>query len=240
MSELYFILIVIFVFSLVQSIFGVGLLLFGTPTLLFAGYSYGDSLWILLPPSVAISVIQLVNNYKFIYFKREIYILTIPALVTCLVFILVYEQAIDIKQVVGVGLLFVGVVRMSSRLRVVMENIIANNDKIYYLIMGAIHGLSNMGGGPLSVLMTAMYDDKYSIQTNIAHVYFIFGVSQLVVLTILSNSSFEYANFLFVIIALSVYFFVGRGLTHKIRDSSFNLIISVLVIAYGITALVVV
>ena len=97
-----------------------------------------------------------------------------------------------------------------------------------------------MGGGPLSVLMTVMYDDKYSIQTNIAHVYFIFGVSQLVVLTILSNSSFEYANFLFVIIALSVYFFVGRGLTHKIRDSSFNLIISVLVIAYGITALVVV
>jgi len=54
-------IIVIVVFSFIQSIFGIGLLLFGTPTLLLFGYSYSETLWILLPCSIVISLIQTIN-----------------------------------------------------------------------------------------------------------------------------------------------------------------------------------
>ena len=46
-QEIAILYFVIFLFSGVQSIFGVGLLLFGTPTLLLLGYPYADTLWIL-------------------------------------------------------------------------------------------------------------------------------------------------------------------------------------------------
>ena len=47
---------VIIVLAVVQSLFGVGLLVFGTPTLLLLGYPYQDALAILLPaPLVAVS-----------------------------------------------------------------------------------------------------------------------------------------------------------------------------------------
>lgn len=55
--ELYLILIIA-LFSIIQSIFGMGLLVFGTPTLLLMGYPFGEVLSILLPPSLTISAIQ--------------------------------------------------------------------------------------------------------------------------------------------------------------------------------------
>ena len=49
-------------FSLIQSIFGVGLLLLGTPTFLLLGYNYFEVLNILLPYSILISVLQIIFN----------------------------------------------------------------------------------------------------------------------------------------------------------------------------------
>ena len=47
-----------------QSIFGVGLLLFGTPTFLLLNYNFLDTLNILLPISVSISFLQLIYSKK--------------------------------------------------------------------------------------------------------------------------------------------------------------------------------
>ena len=71
MTEIHYLVIIIAVFSIVQSIFGVGLLLFGTPTLLLLEYSYSETLWLLLPCSVTISLIQVVNDYKLIEAKKK-------------------------------------------------------------------------------------------------------------------------------------------------------------------------
>ena len=51
-------LIVIVFLIIVQSIFGVGLLLFGTPTLLILGYDFANTINILMPVSISISLMQ--------------------------------------------------------------------------------------------------------------------------------------------------------------------------------------
>jgi len=75
MTEQYIVFIIILVFSIVQSIFGVGLLLFGTPTFLLLGYSYTETLWLLLPCSVTISLIQVITEYKLIQAKKRVFYL---------------------------------------------------------------------------------------------------------------------------------------------------------------------
>ena len=52
------IILIIAVFSVVQSLFGVGLLVFGTPTFLLLGASYAESVGYLLPSSLLLSSIQ--------------------------------------------------------------------------------------------------------------------------------------------------------------------------------------
>ena len=58
------ILIIIVVTSFIQSIFGVGVLLFGTPLLLLRGYGFIDAVTVLLPISLSINLIQIAKAYR--------------------------------------------------------------------------------------------------------------------------------------------------------------------------------
>ena len=53
--------LVLLILITIQSIFGIGLLLFGTPTFLILGYDFINTLNFLLPISIAISSLQLIN-----------------------------------------------------------------------------------------------------------------------------------------------------------------------------------
>jgi len=114
--EIYYLALIVAVFSIIQSIFGVGLLLFGTPTLLLLGYSYTETLWLLLPCSVTISLIQVVSGYKLVEAKKRAIYLIIPILILSLIFVVIYENNINISKVVGVFLLLIAIVRFFKNL----------------------------------------------------------------------------------------------------------------------------
>ncbi len=52
------VVVTVLVLAVVQSVFGVGLLVFGTPTLLLLGYPFDQVLAYLLPCSILISALQ--------------------------------------------------------------------------------------------------------------------------------------------------------------------------------------
>ena len=57
-------IIIIIILIILQSIFGIGLLLFGTPTFILFGYSFAETLSLLLPISILISLIQIFFSKK--------------------------------------------------------------------------------------------------------------------------------------------------------------------------------
>ena len=73
----------IIVISIVQSIFGVGVLLFGTPLLMLYNYDFTIALLILLPISIVISFLQIFKNIKYIdfVFYGRFLIYSIPFLI---------------------------------------------------------------------------------------------------------------------------------------------------------------
>lgn len=77
------ILIIIAATSFIQSIFGVGVLLFGTPLLLLVGYGFIEAIIILLPISVTINLFQIAKDYKSVdlEFYKNILVFTIPFVV---------------------------------------------------------------------------------------------------------------------------------------------------------------
>ena len=52
------ILAIVAALSVIQSIFGMGVLIFGTPTLLLLGYDFITAIGILVPASFTISLLQ--------------------------------------------------------------------------------------------------------------------------------------------------------------------------------------
>jgi len=202
------------------------------------GYPYPDILWILLPVSITISVLQMIRGHIYIKSSRKVYLLTIPPLVVGLWFILVQGESFDISIFVGIALLLVGVIRYSARFQDILKKIIEKNINAYYVLMGAIHGVSNMGGGPLSVLMTTIHSKKSIIRANISFVYLIFGISQLLVVATISLEHRESFEIGFCILAVFSYFGVGRFLARVIDDRRYQKLITMVILMYGLIVLI--
>ncbi len=237
-ADIYILYAVIFIFSVIQSFLGVGILLFGTPTLIIFGYSYIETLWMVLPASIVISLSQVIVDRDLIQSKKSVYTLTLPALVIGLGIILTKGDLVNISQIVGVGLLIVVLIRQSKFLNIHLYNLINKNPSLYYLGTGLIHGLSNMGGGPLSILMSTMYKAKNTIRVNIAYVYLLFGISQIIVLSILELKTFKSNYFVFPVVALISYFIIGKPLSNYIDDKKYQSTITIIVFIYGVLALI--
>ena len=238
MAEIYYLVIIIAVFSIVQSIFGVGLLLFGTPTLLLLEYSYSETLWLLLPCSVTISLIQVVNNYKLIEAKKRVIYLIIPTLVLGLTLVVTYANGINMTKMVGVLLLLIGIIRFSSKLQTLLSSMVKKHIQIYYIIIGVVHGVSNMGGGPLSILMSTIYSKKEIIRANVAFIYLILAIFQLVVLSIISNASLRIEVMWLIPISLVSYVFTSKFISSKVNDKKYASILNVMVLVYGVLAVI--
>jgi uncharacterized protein len=238
MTEIYHLVIIIVVFSIVQSIFGVGLLLFGTPTLLLLEYSYSETLWLLLPCSVTISLIQVVNDYKLIEAKKRAVYLVIPTLVLGLAFVIIYANGFNMTRIVGVLLLLIGVIRFSSKLQVLLSLMVKKHIQMYYIIIGVVHGVSNMGGGPLSILMSTIYSKKEIIRANVAFIYLILTIFQLVVLSIISSTSLKSEVMLLIPISLALYVFTSKFISSKVNDKKYAFILNVMVLVYGVLAFI--
>ena len=238
MTEIYYLVIIIAVFSIVQSIFGVGLLLFGTPTLLLLEYSYSETLWLLLPCSVTISLIQVVNDYKLIEAKKRAVYLVIPTLVLGLAFVIIYANGINMTRIVGVLLLLIGVIRFSSKLQALLSSMVKKHIQMYYIIIGVVHGVSNMGGGPLSILMSTIYFKKEIIRANVAFIYLILAIFQLVVLSIISNTSLRGEVIWLIPISLVSYIFTSKFISSKVNDKKYTFILNVMVLVYGVLAVI--
>ena len=101
------ILLAIIVVSVIQSIFGVGILLFGTPILLLLGYEFVEALGVLLPVSIAVNALQFVRHYDDLdtRFYKNILLYTVPMVVGFLW--LVTSVKMNVGFVIGGVLIFV-------------------------------------------------------------------------------------------------------------------------------------
>jgi uncharacterized protein len=185
--------------AFIQSLFGVGVLLFGTPILLVLGHDFITTLVTLLPISISINAVQVGKHYAFIdgSFYKRIVTLTIP----CVVFFLflVTRWHVDINAVVGLFLIVVAMKNFSRQLKHLVQSLI-RYERTYFTTMGIIHGLTNLGGSLLTAIVHSKNYEKDIARVTTAVSYGTFAVFQLVTLAIsampeqmLSGTTFAYA-----------------------------------------------
>ena len=213
----YYILITILITAIVQSIFGTGVLLFGTPLLLILGYNFQYALIILLPTSILISFFQLKNNLNKIdiQFYKKLFLFSIPPII--LFFYLTNLNSIRINIFVGIFLVVIAI----------KENILSINrmikflikyESLYLMIMGMIHGITNLGGALLSAIVFSKNLSKDSKRTTIAICYLTFALFQIITLIIAfnDNSFLNIFNFVYWILGPVTFFTVEKYLYFRI------------------------
>lgn len=175
------VLIIIVVTSFIQSLFGVGVLLFGTPLMLIAGYNFIDAIVILLPISISINLIQIVKDYRFVDYDlyKKILIYSIPFVIIFL--FLVTQIEVNIGLLVGVFIMSVAVKDYSSTVKKII-NISVKYEKLYLSVMGIIHGLTNLGGSLLTAIVHSRDYQKRITRVTVAIAYATFAFFQILTL----------------------------------------------------------
>ena len=175
------ILITVAVSSFIQSIFGVGVLLFGTPLLMLQGYNFFQAVIVLLPISLLINLSQIVKDHKSvdIAFYKKIIVYTIPFIVIFLA--VLNEIKINIGLLISVLLLFVAAKDFSDRVNNFV-NLVVRHERSYFILMGIVHGLTNLGGPLLTVAVHSKGYEKRTTRATVAASYATFATFQIVTL----------------------------------------------------------
>ena len=171
--------------SLIQAQIGVGLLAFGTPLLLILGFDYIHTLSILLPCSIAISTAQIVEPSSRPedgppHWKRTTLVL---ALSTTGGFSLWFSfiQGTNIKGIVGLALLVSAFVSQIPVIRTFVGRTFSRHRFRALVVIGAIHGICNMGGSFLTLFADVTEPTKLRKRFVVAMGYVTMAAVQLLI-----------------------------------------------------------
>jgi uncharacterized protein len=225
-------LIIVTFLSLIQSLFGVGLLLFGTPILLMLGTPFRDSLWVLLPASLTISLLQIVMDRGInLRDGQRFFVGAVPALLLGLACVLWGGIKIQIDLAVACLLIVGTYLRVSDRARTHLTRFFAAHEGIALATIGLVHGITNMGGSLLSIYAGTRYEDKTIVRQHIALGYAIFAASQLVLLYLSYPGGLSISAIAYAMTAATVFVFMGRAAFGHLTQRRYNALFSVFMIA---------
>ena len=228
--------LIIFILCIFQSVFGVGLLLFGTPIFLMLDYGFITTLTTILPISITISFLQIIykknlNKDQMMEFNLQ----SLPFLFIFLIFS-INTNFIDMKLCISLLLIVSSLITLNENKIIQWKKYFLNYKKYFLMFIGSIHGFTNMGGGFLSILSSIIYENnKILTRSYIAYGYFIMGVIQFTTILLFGNGQIEPLNLLYPILV----FYPSQKFFNKINNLSFKKKIIQIALLYGIISLVI-
>ncbi len=214
--------VVLSFFALVQSVYGVGLLIFGTPFLLLSNTSFDQTLGILLPSSFFISLHQVFLHRKFELHEAQSIFPVFFGLTIGLVLVLKFEHNFKIMLVIGLMMLIAAFVRASDVASKSLSNMLGRHKGIFHFCNAFVHGVSNLGGALLPVYSASVYSDKIRTLKCTSTFYSIYSGAQILLLIFMQKSAVFFDGLIFMPICLCCYFlgskFMPVFVTQKVFD----------------------
>ncbi|BEG75475.1 TSUP family transporter [Achromobacter xylosoxidans] len=220
--------------ALVQSVFGVGVLLFGTPILLLMDVPFDQVLSTLLPASLTISGLQLMCDRTMVSLSARDYVrFMLPPLCAAIaISILAVPPKLDL--VVCLVLLLVAYLRVSPRHRQWLLSFAASHQRLMLIAIGTIHGLTNLGGSLLEAYVSSRHTAKEPIRQNIALGYAMLAASQLTVLVALGAAHWSSTTVVCIITAAVVFITMGRPIFFSVQQDRYRLLVSILIVCAAV------
>lgn len=228
-------LVVIAICTAIQSVYGVGLLLFGIPTFLILGFEYNQALSVALPCSLMISLLQFSSNLERIRpFPFMFWITAVPGLIFGVWLHHVFDQEISFRKLVGIVVLGAAILRLSSTTYSYLKSLSFIYAKRTLFVIGFVHGMTTMGGSLLAIFASARADGKDGAREMVVYGYTIFSFLQIVMLTFMGNFKLSLDTIYSLILCIIIYLFLGRILFIKATEFFYQAGLSYLLLAYGL------
>lgn len=229
--EIHLFLILAFL-AVIQSLVGVGVLLFGTPILLLLNYSFVEVLIVLTPISLVISVATLTKKWSVKKLDWSLLILPVMVFTGTYLATGILEGAVTFL----VSLLLIGLgiqqIKKTEALNYA-EDLPAYKKNLVIQIIAFIHGLSNQGGGLLVWASKYIHSEKYARRGIIAFIYGLFALIQILSILYLHPVKFIESVNVYLIATGIIAYFIGETIFRKIGQKHYDLGINISMIIFG-------
>jgi uncharacterized membrane protein YfcA len=224
--------------SVIQSLFGVGLLVFGTPSFMLLGYSFAETLSIVLPSSLIISLFQLLSPGKINpQFRNKFLLFFFPMMWIVLYPYLARKFEISIKNIIFVILMISPIAKYLFQKPFKKLFHSSGFSSLYFLVIGAVHGISNLGGGFLSLYLNTTVQSKIDHRKSIAFSYVFLAITQYICMW-LATDHVSMPDLTLVFISGIIFLMVQRFLFQKVPKEVFSKIIDLFIFSYGVIGLI--
>ena len=231
----------------IQSLFGVGVLFLGTPLLLLLGFPMLEAVYLLLPISLSISVVQSLQGRRDIHWPlvKVFASVALPGTFAGSLLLKVTLVSPWLTLFVAAYLFFIAL-GFYFRLFPSVVSDLMRYHSLYWAITGIVHGLTNLGGPLLSTFVVTKFPDKHRSRATIAACYGFFVVVQW--LTLFSKadnqaiktgfSGRNLSPWAMVAMALLIYWFVDANVFKLWSDERFKRIFGSLILLMGFLLLI--
>ena len=214
------IVVVIFFVALLQSIFGVGVLLVGTPVLMLAGYSYFDVLSLTLPVSLTISLSQVIKYYKHI--NKALFKKAFPIVVTMIIIGMYFAKYLGAYVGIIMGL-FLFLTSFKGTINVFLpENSSNKRVSAVIFLMSLIQGTTSLGGAILPFVVSQKCSSKEEKLAATAAIYVLFQLTQITFIVI-NKYQFNFSNTgICVLVGFITYSLIGKKVFQAIKSEGYT------------------
>lgn len=221
----YIVMLVILVSMLTQIFFGIGVLLWGTPTLILLDYQFTTVLSLLLPISMGISGLQAGLNSQHIDRKGISNFIKFSLPLVAVGLVIVISSDIKIEWFVFGALVLAGALRLNVFHK--LSNKLSNFKDFMLPLIGIVHGISNLGGALLVVWVSRSNSTKLEFRSTVAACYFLLALFQIVTLIIYKEEIiFFIGYFIFGIVS---YVILNKFLLRVIKNDEFEILLTCLI-----------
>ncbi len=228
-------IVVIFVCTLIQSLFGIGILVFGTPTLILLGYPFQEVLLFLLPCSIIVSSFQVFEGWAQLKSEKSTFLVyIIPPLLIGLFLVLYLDTKYNVTLFVGILLVISGLLRTSARLKSATAFYLKKHSKIFLAMLGLVHGTTNLGGSFLTIYCATKHHKKIETRNSIAFGYLLMASAQFLLLLSIGSVSPSYQVGILPLVACITYKLLGRKIFRHSSEKVYQALISVFILTFGI------
>jgi hypothetical protein len=198
-------------------------------------YDFIDAVVVLLPISVSINIIQIAKDYRSVDldFYKKIFVYTIPFVVIFL--FVVTRLKINIGIIIGMFLLFVAVKDYSLKVNKVIKFLV-RYEKIYFIIMGIVHGLTNLGGSLLTAIVHSKEYEKHVTRVTVAVSYATFAIFQILTLLV-SGSSVDIRLSeigIYLIVSITIFILTEKIVYMDINNENYSKNFAVFLLLSGV------
>ena len=170
---------------------------------------------------------------------KEFNLYCLPFLVLFLIITINLNQIIDIKVYVSTLLIISSMIVLINNKIIFINKYLLGYRKLFLIIIGSIHGFTNMGGGFLSIFSTLINENNRILtRSYISYGYFIMGIIQYATILFLGLNNIDFTKLFYIPLALLL-FYPSQNFYNNLNDKVFIKVINYTALTFGIIALII-